>query len=1157
MDRRSWPWRKKSSEKILGLTDSVESSPTHFTRQLDEQEVSKDYSGLLSDEGTAQWQPSEEKFQQLKERLSVALLDASAKDELIKQHAKVAEEAVSGWEKAEAEALTLKQQLESVMQQKLATEDRVSHLDGALKECMRQLRHVREEQEEKIHDATIKNTREWERVCAELEEKLVDMEQKYLDRDAENKVISKLLQERAVTISEISEARSHVEADLNVLQIRLESMEREQNALKFECNFSKQELETKNEEKLWSKRSTDAANRQHLENSRKITKLEGECQRLRGLVRKKLPGPGTLMQMKSEVESSKIKNDSNRKKIGKGTANLRVKGEDMGLNKLQEETPNGGKDVDALLDRLSAMEDETRRLKDLLARRDVELQHARLMCARTASKLSSVEEQLERLSHDQGLQKRAGMSALDKHVEAARSFTVSCEPSLASVSEDGNDDCSDAWASALIAELAHFKIEKATSFQESGLDMSKVQPDNSMEIDPSISLENVEAAKSLEQNFSQKAAELHAAHQLCDQVSDKLRVAEEELATLQTQNAATQLSLQTVQCQLDAIFQAQDDGKDMDIVLDQVREASGIPHHRKGLEWKNSSGCSVVDVKLSTAGTDLTSAVSMIVSFVEDLGFIVPEVPVLPSRKAQQDSNHLSQPKLECSAPGLFWKNKDFDAKLKAFSAASDLFLQGTADIAQFLGDLASILGDLVITRISGVNAPPSTTIMSSYGDRMSLALIDAKKSGDYSPVSDIIKSDEFEKQATKAVPYDENSITTVLQEYPSHEVTRLEEELRKVQGEKVALETHLRMEFQRFEGLDKEVVQLRGDKVELEHLIEVVKEELGRLKTKLHRAEQVESNLWEEVSSAKSSRQLMEEQLLSLNATKTEAETQLKVIEAERKRLQDRVEVLERGCLDKKEMIAGLESKCLEFTEQLSMKTVFVCSNCSSVSNDGEKKSKEQEIATKLAECQQTILLLGKQLKTFTSSKGHFHQSHDHSIDQLVSAEGDDLSRSYVFSHSPSELHPDSVHQTISLHEVRSDTSAYKRNRRRGNAKNEMDWEPHRDSSASEILDSELMSLSKSGRPLLELFGDKTPAHEHYIQAVEQLTSSSDEECEVPRRVEPVMTVKSAMKPPLHQKKKSLRLYTGVHMSKSMDDTSSEKHNNTFTRLFSRAKNT
>ncbi|KAF3613164.1 hypothetical protein FXO38_36404, partial [Capsicum annuum] len=75
------------------------------------------------------------------------------KENLVKQYAKVAEEAVSGWEKAESEAAKLKNHMESVTLLKLTTEDRASHLDGALKlhldgalkEYMRQIRNLKEE----------------------------------------------------------------------------------------------------------------------------------------------------------------------------------------------------------------------------------------------------------------------------------------------------------------------------------------------------------------------------------------------------------------------------------------------------------------------------------------------------------------------------------------------------------------------------------------------------------------------------------------------------------------------------------------------------------------------------------------------------------------------------------------------------------------------------------------------------------------------------------------------------------------------------------------------------------------------------------------------------------------------------------------------------
>ncbi|RRT77694.1 hypothetical protein B296_00028271 [Ensete ventricosum] len=65
---------------------------------------------------------------------------------------------------------------------------------------------------------------------------------------------------------------------------------------------SEKEIEIRNEERDFNRRSADAAHRQHLESIRKIARLETECQKLRVMVRKRLPGPAALAKMRNEVE---------------------------------------------------------------------------------------------------------------------------------------------------------------------------------------------------------------------------------------------------------------------------------------------------------------------------------------------------------------------------------------------------------------------------------------------------------------------------------------------------------------------------------------------------------------------------------------------------------------------------------------------------------------------------------------------------------------------------------------------------------------------------------------------------------------------------------------------------------------------------------------
>lgn len=71
----------------------------------------------------------ENQIKDLEANLSAAYSELDNKESLVKQHAKVAEEAVSGWEKADAEVVSLRHQLESITLSKLSCDERIAHLD--------------------------------------------------------------------------------------------------------------------------------------------------------------------------------------------------------------------------------------------------------------------------------------------------------------------------------------------------------------------------------------------------------------------------------------------------------------------------------------------------------------------------------------------------------------------------------------------------------------------------------------------------------------------------------------------------------------------------------------------------------------------------------------------------------------------------------------------------------------------------------------------------------------------------------------------------------------------------------------------------------------------------------------------------------------------
>ncbi|KAJ6825717.1 filament-like plant protein 1 [Iris pallida] len=302
MDRRSWLWRRKSSEKSPGESESSTSSQ-HSERYSDDQETlraspnsnspnhaqstnvsskigraspnnnspnyaqSQDVSSKIGDnevhEPNKKHDEVHETVKSLSEKLSAALLNISAKEDLVKQHSKVAEEAVSGWEKAEKELAVMKQQLEVTSHKNSLLEDKISHLDGALKECVRQLRQSREEQEQKIHDALIKKTSEWESEKSELDNQLV-----LLKEQLEN-----AKSEPATTI-------------VDDLQSRIEAAEKEKAVLKANLVAVTEELKVRTLEWEFSTQTAETASKQHLESIKRVAKLEAECRRLKAAARK-------------------------------------------------------------------------------------------------------------------------------------------------------------------------------------------------------------------------------------------------------------------------------------------------------------------------------------------------------------------------------------------------------------------------------------------------------------------------------------------------------------------------------------------------------------------------------------------------------------------------------------------------------------------------------------------------------------------------------------------------------------------------------------------------------------------------------------------------------------------------------------------------------
>ncbi|XP_044965661.1 filament-like plant protein isoform X1 [Hordeum vulgare subsp. vulgare] len=306
MDRRSWPWRRKSISDKAPAPNETESSASCPSESLTDQQDTLKSSPKSPEVASKEAQPQDSSNVEVKvlsERLSSVVSDIRAKDDLVKQHSKVAEEAVLGWEKAQNEMASLKNQLN-------AATVKNSSLDGALKECVRQLRRAKEEQDQKVQGALALQSRQWESDKTDLELRIVELKAQLeaksersvtSDGDASSRLAAlekeksalkaQLLakSERDGELAALEKEKSALKAQLEAKSERdgeLAALEKEKSALKAQLLAKTEELGLRTIEKELNRRAAEAASKQHLESIRKAAKLEAECRKLQATARR-------------------------------------------------------------------------------------------------------------------------------------------------------------------------------------------------------------------------------------------------------------------------------------------------------------------------------------------------------------------------------------------------------------------------------------------------------------------------------------------------------------------------------------------------------------------------------------------------------------------------------------------------------------------------------------------------------------------------------------------------------------------------------------------------------------------------------------------------------------------------------------------------------
>ncbi|KAH8960253.1 hypothetical protein BDL97_06G123100 [Sphagnum fallax] len=791
--RLSWPWKKKSSNKAAAaaVTTSLASaggvggaSPNlaSLFQDNNQQETSvkklQNHTRAAAADEATRLRQSEEKVKYISEQLANALADITAKDNLVKQHAKVAEEAVSGWEKAELEAMALKQQLDTALHQKLAMEDRAAHLDGALKECMKQLRHAREEHEQLMHDTLVKKTREYDKLRVEMETKLAEASHllsqtrtELLESRAEGKALSHALQERSRSLAELGEAKGRAEADIKVLQVRLEAMEKENANLKYEAHALNKELAIRNEEREYERKAAEIASKQHLDSVKKIAKLEEECNRLRVLMSKKLPGPAALQRMRHEVERLGNNVDHSvenrrRRSLGRAASHLDP-GAVVGMTMMQENNAQaimGYNGVSGIAERMAAMDEEMKILKQALACRNQELQNAQIRCAQTANRLSVVEEELDRALGGGGVQKKQ-LQAATQQDTAAKGHLI--KGSHCSVDKsNGEDVASDTWASALVAELGQFKkekkskvhntsngnndkgspaaaslslelmddfveMERLTKMSEPGRSENMTYSDTASfdgppQESPMITATSDYQIQELEGALASTRQELDLANTTICDLNVKLATTEEQLTALQTRNSANEDLLIKLQTQLNRLNEIQlgmekaADNQSPVVFPDQKsrfsikdiltkRKESGLAAGSRSKTSESSEECnddtaeehatvSDAESKASTVHSELAASISRIVQIIEVLAQATGSAQHTLLVSTQIDGMgeirraDLHEDSKSPIAKSMQWKDVELENAMQSLVMAGNKLLQGKSNMVDFLSELGSIL---------------------------------------------------------------------------------------------------------------------------------------------------------------------------------------------------------------------------------------------------------------------------------------------------------------------------------------------------------------------------------------------------------------------------------------------------------------------------------
>ncbi|KAG8650839.1 filament-like plant protein 7 isoform X3 [Manihot esculenta] len=894
----------------------------------------------------------------LNEKLASVLLDSSAKDDLLIKQEKLMQEDIAGQE--EAKVACLRKDLDEDLKQGVAANEKLPNSDAALKACMQQLSSLQEEQEQKIQDAVMKAKSDFDKEKKKLEDKLREMNKKVASLAVENTNFSKALVLKDKLVEELHIRSSQTAAEFDALMARLDTTEKENALLKYEFHMLEKELEVRNEELEYTRRSADVSHRKHLESVKKISNLESECQRLRVLMRKKLPGPATLARMKNEVET-----------LGRNPIELRKPNPTRDLvlrdtiGEKSSEIPV--KNINFLIEQLRGMEEENRTLKEILTKKNTELRSSRIRYSQTASKLTQVETKLIELSGGQ------------KHVDLAKCSPVSSELYPLAGFDFGSDDglsSSGSWANALMSELEHFKDAKL----KGPSDCRAIEVSNISLMDDFVEMEKL-ALVSAQTPSAGTSHSLSTGKELVPVVQGQSGCNEKQ--EVHSRHVSADKSFDWIQEVLNAIFKEQRISKrSLTELLEDIKIALGYINHpsvfqvdttamSKHLESDNrscltckSSYISSIIHSLNEASTAEASAKETmkqcsLLNLGKSIGKIIQLIeginptPLLcngatDNMSKREESSLFSAVSADYSVHVFQWRSSELSSILKRFILACNSLLNGKASTEFFAEELLFTLDWIVTSCVTPKDA-------SSARDKIKRHFSQSESQRD----SEVGVEVDFRLM-------DSNAICSFKEKppcFPSAASFNEQNSLFQIKSGWCDLQEEIRR-------LKDKLKNMESGKEEMEIKLQRATDKNETLMMQLQKSEQSMKSLLLELESMRESKGMIEDQMENQKLINEDLDTQLTVAKAKLNEVLQKFTSLEVELEEKNNCCEELEATCLELQLQLESVAKKESSNYTT-SEDRTQNQNGSDITAaslKLAECQETILNLGKQLKALAT---------------------------------------------------------------------------------------------------------------------------------------------------------------------------------------------